>query len=136
MSIIEKLKWRYATKKFDISKSLSLEQLNTLKEAFNLTALSYGLQTLKLVVVEDKNKREQLVEHSYGQRQVADSSHLLVICIQNEINESEKLRTESKKLLDDAQTKLNSATSETEKILNEVKDESEKLIIEMRIILI
>ena len=55
----------------------------------------------------------------------------MIVDIKNEINESEKLRTESKKLLDDAQTKLNSATSETEKILNEVKDESEKLIIEM-----
>ena len=55
----------------------------------------------------------------------------MIMDIKNEINESEKLRTESKKLLDDAQTKLNSATSETEKILNEVKDESEKLIIEM-----
>ena len=55
----------------------------------------------------------------------------MIMDIKNEINESEKLRTESKKLLDDAQTKLNSATSETEKILNEVKNESEKLIIEM-----
>ena len=55
----------------------------------------------------------------------------MIVDIKNEINESEKLRTESKKLLDDAQTKLNSATSETEKILNEVKNESEKLIIEM-----
>ena len=55
----------------------------------------------------------------------------MIVDIKNEINESEKLRIESKKLLDDAQTKLNSATSETEKILNEVKDESEKLIIEM-----
>ncbi|MCB0399935.1 MAG: NAD(P)H-dependent oxidoreductase [Winogradskyella sp.] len=87
MSIIEKLKWRYATKKFDTSKSLSSEQLITLKEAFNLTALSYGLQTLKLVIVEDKSIREHLLEHSYGQRQVVDASHLLVICIQNEIND-------------------------------------------------
>ena len=55
----------------------------------------------------------------------------MIVDIKNEINESEKLRAESKKLLDDAQTKLNSATSETEKILNEVKDESEKLIIGM-----
>ena len=55
----------------------------------------------------------------------------MIVDIKNEINESEKLRIESKKLLDDAQNKLNSATSETEKILNEVKDESEKLIIEM-----
>ena len=55
----------------------------------------------------------------------------MIVDIKNEINESDKLRTESKKLFDDAQAKLSSATSETEKILNEVKNESEKLIIEM-----
>ena len=87
MSIIEKLKWRYATKRFESSKKISQEQLNTLKEAFNLTALSYGLQTLKLVVIEDKNIREKLVEQSYGQQQVVNASHLLVICIQTEIEE-------------------------------------------------
>jgi nitroreductase len=86
MSIIDDLKWRYATKKFDSSKSLSKTQLNTLKEAFNLTALSYGLQTLKLVVVEDKTTRENLVSLSYGQRQVADASHLFVLCVQTNIN--------------------------------------------------
>lgn len=86
MSIIEKLKWRYATKKFDTTKTLSKEKLNTLKEAFNLTALSYGLQTLKLVVVEDRSVREGLVTLSYGQRQVVDASHLLVLCIQTNID--------------------------------------------------
>jgi len=86
MSIIEKLKWRYATKKFDSSKTLPKQKLDTLKEAFNLTALSYGLQTLKLVVVEDKAARQRLVEVAYGQRQVVDSSHLLVLCIQTEID--------------------------------------------------
>ncbi len=89
MSIIEKLQWRYPTKKFDATKLLSEEKLTILKEAFNLTALSYGLQTLKLVVVEDKVIRESLVDLSYGQRQVADSSHLLVLCIQTEINEQD-----------------------------------------------
>lgn len=39
--------------------------------------------------MEDKNTREQLLEYSYGQRQVVDSSHLLVICIQNEINDED-----------------------------------------------
>lgn len=87
MSIVEKLKWRYATKKFNPSKKLSESQLTTLKEAFNLTALSYGLQTLKLVIVEDNKVRENLVGMSYGQRQVADASHLLVLCIQTEIND-------------------------------------------------
>ena len=86
MSIIDDLKWRYATKKFDTSRFLSETQLNTLKEAFNLTALSYGLQTLKLVVVEDKTTRENLVSLSYGQRQVVDASHLFVLCVQTKIN--------------------------------------------------
>lgn len=89
MSIIDNLKWRYATKKFDTSKSLSKDKLQTLKEAFNLTALSYGLQTLKLVIVEDKSVREDLVKLSYGQRQVADASHLLILCIQNEIDDKD-----------------------------------------------
>ena len=89
MSILEKLNWRYATKKFNDTKKLSVAQLNTLKEAFNLTALSYGLQTLKLVIIEDNAKRENLVGISYGQRQVADASHLLVLCIQNEIDEKD-----------------------------------------------
>lgn len=89
MSIIEKLNWRYATKKFDVSRELSDSQINTLKEAFNLTALSYGLQTLKMVIVQNRSLREELVSVSYGQRQVADASHLLVLCIQNEIDEED-----------------------------------------------
>lgn len=87
--IIEKLKWRYATKKFDTNKQLPQEKLRILKQAFNLTALSYGLQTLKMVVVADREVREELVPLSYGQRQVADASHLLVLCIQNEIDDKD-----------------------------------------------
>ena len=55
----------------------------------------------------------------------------MIVDIKNEIDESEKLRAESKKLLDDAQNKLNSANSETKKIIDQVKNESEKQIIEM-----
>ena len=55
----------------------------------------------------------------------------MIIDIKNEIEESEKLRTESKKLLDDAQTRLNTAEHETKKILDQAKEDSEKLVIEM-----
>jgi nitroreductase/dihydropteridine reductase len=89
MSIIEHLKWRYATKKFDTSKNLGSSELSVLKEAFNLTALSYGLQTLKLVIVSDRATRQKLVEVAYGQKQVVDASHLLVLCIQSDINEDD-----------------------------------------------
>ncbi|WP_323789605.1 NAD(P)H-dependent oxidoreductase [Psychroserpens sp.] len=89
MNTIDHLKWRYATKKFDTSRDLSEEKLQVIKEAFNLTATSFGLQTISLVVVSDKNKRLQLVEHSYHQRQVVDASHLLVICIQDDISDTD-----------------------------------------------
>ncbi|MFD2726383.1 NAD(P)H-dependent oxidoreductase [Hyunsoonleella rubra] len=85
MDTVKQLKWRYATKKFDAQKKLSKEKLEVLKQAFNLTATSYGLQTIKMVVVENKAVREPLVEHAFNQKQVLDASHLLIICIQNNI---------------------------------------------------
>ncbi len=55
----------------------------------------------------------------------------MITDIKNEIDESEKLRTESKKLLDEAQMKLNSAKIESEKIMQESKGETERFVIEM-----
>ena len=87
MSILDKLQWRYATKKFDPTKKLGESQLQVLKEAFNLTATSYGLQPIKLLMIADDSLKQRLVEHSWGQKQVADASHLLVFCVINEIDE-------------------------------------------------
>ncbi|WP_152287968.1 NAD(P)H-dependent oxidoreductase [Flavicella marina] len=86
MDIIKSLQWRYATKKFDASEKLNADQINTLKEAFNLTATSFGLQPIKLIVIENKELRETLVPHAYDQRQIADASHLLILCIQKNIS--------------------------------------------------
>ena len=55
----------------------------------------------------------------------------MIVDIKNEIEESEKLRNESKTLLDNAQNKLNTANSESKKILDQAKSDSEKLVIEM-----
>ena len=55
----------------------------------------------------------------------------LIANIKNEIDESEKLRTEAKTLLENSQIKLESAQKESKKIINQVKKESENLIIEM-----
>ena len=86
MGNIKSLQWRYATKKFDDSKQLSSEQIAILKESFNLTPTSYGLQPLKLVVIQHKELQEQLLEHSAHQQQVVTASHLLVICIEKNVN--------------------------------------------------
>ena len=86
MNSIEKLTWRYATKKFDSTKKLSNSQIETLKNAFNLTATSYGLQPLKMLVISNKEIKENLQEFAFNQSQVSDCSHLLVICIKSDID--------------------------------------------------
>ena len=53
----------------------------------------------------------------------------LILDIKNEIDESEKLRTEAKTLLDNAQNKLNTAQSVSNEILEQAKKDSDKLII-------
>ncbi len=55
----------------------------------------------------------------------------MILDIKSEIDESEKLRSESKLLLEKAQNKLNSADDESKKIINLAKKDTEKLIIEM-----
>ena len=84
--VIEKLKWRYATKKFDASKKVSAKKINTLKEAFNLTATSYGLQPLRLIIIQNSELQKTLVPITMNQQQVRDASHVLVICIEKTID--------------------------------------------------
>ncbi|TDN81572.1 hypothetical protein DET49_12722 [Salegentibacter sp. 24] len=88
MSNIKALQWRYATKKFNPEKILSDKKINILKEAFNLTATSYGLQPLKMVVVRNKGLQELLKSASWGQQQLNTASHVLVICIEKKIDKN------------------------------------------------
>ena len=55
----------------------------------------------------------------------------LILDIKNEIDESEKLRTEAKTLLNNAQNRLDKAENVKNEILDQAKKDSEKLIIEL-----
>ena len=55
----------------------------------------------------------------------------LILDIKNEIDESEKLRTEAKTLLNNAQNKLDTAQSVSDEILEQAKKDSDKLVIEL-----
>ena len=89
MDLIKKLNWRYATKKFDSSKKVSQGKLDILKQAFNLTPASYGVQTMKMVIVTDEATKDKMVDYCYGQEQTKGASHVLAICIQDEVNETD-----------------------------------------------
>jgi len=77
-NFIKNANWRYATKKFDASKKVSDEDLETLKEAVRLSASSYGLQPYKVIFVENPELRAKLQPVAWGQSQIVEASHLLV----------------------------------------------------------
>ena len=64
-------------------------------------------------------------------QKISEVLNKLILDIKNEIKESEKLRSESKILLDNAQDKLDSAQLESKKVLEQAKKETDELIIEM-----
>ena len=88
MDIIKALEWRYATKKFDYEAIISEETIALLKQAFNLTASSYGLQPVKLLIVSNKSTLNALVPLSMNQKQVGQASHLCVFCVETKIDEA------------------------------------------------
>jgi nitroreductase/dihydropteridine reductase len=80
MEILEGLKWRYATKKFDSTKKINKEDLDKLKEAVQLSASSYGLQLYNVLIIEDSDVRGKLRKAAYDQSQVTDASHVFLFC--------------------------------------------------------
>lgn len=86
-NILEHRTWRYATKKFDTTKKVSDENLETLLEATRLSASSYGLQPYHVIVVSDQKVKEQLKPASWNQSQITDASHIIVFANATEFGE-------------------------------------------------
>lgn len=78
MELLEALKWRYATKKFDPTKKVDLELIDKIIESVWLAPTSSGLQPFELLVITNQELKNKLAEASHGQQIVADCSHLLV----------------------------------------------------------
>ncbi|MGZ3772153.1 MAG: NAD(P)H-dependent oxidoreductase [Pseudobdellovibrionaceae bacterium] len=76
--IQEALEWRYATKKYDATKKISIQDWKALTESLRLAPSSYGIQPWKFLVIENPATREQLKAVSWGQTQVTDASHYVV----------------------------------------------------------
>jgi len=76
--LIEKLNWRYATKKMDPSRAVPEDKLERILEATRLAPTSSGLQPFELIVVTNPEIRARIREIAWNQSQVTDSSHLLV----------------------------------------------------------
>lgn len=84
--VLEQLRWRYATKKFDYVRKIPPQDWQTLEQALVLTPSSYGLQPWKFIVITDQGVKDKLVPISWNQRQVADASHVIVFAIRKDLS--------------------------------------------------
>lgn len=88
-SLLQQMKWRYATKKFDATKKIPAADWAVLEESLVLTASSYGLQPWKFIVVTDPALKAKLRPASWNQSQVEDCSHLVVFTAQQDVTEAD-----------------------------------------------
>lgn len=88
MTLVDKLNWRYATKKFDSTKKIAADKLQYILNAVQLAPSSIGLQHYRVLVVEDADVRAKLREAAYGQAQVTDASQLIVFAAETVMNEA------------------------------------------------
>lgn len=84
--IIDRLTWRYATKKFDPSRKITDEAWHALEQSLVLSPSSFGQQPWKFFVIRNPDVRKQIQEHAWGQSQVVDASHFVVLAIKKGIN--------------------------------------------------
>ena len=78
MELIQKLNWRYATKKMDPVKKVPQEKLGRILEAIRLSPTSSGLQPYEVIVITNEKLKEKILPIARGQSQITDCSHLLV----------------------------------------------------------
>ena len=78
MDLIQRLHWRYATKKMDAAKRVPQDKVERILEAARLAPTSSGLQPYEIIVVTNPDVREKIKPVAWGQGHITDCSHLLV----------------------------------------------------------
>jgi nitroreductase len=88
-TLLARLNWRYATKKFDPARKISAATWAALEQALVLSPSSYGLQPYRFIVITDPKLRETLKPLAWGQPQVTDASHFVVFARKTTMSEAD-----------------------------------------------
>ncbi len=88
-TLLEALRWRYATKVFDPSRTIPQDVWDTLATSLVLTPSSFGLQPYRFIVITDPELKAKLRPVSWGQSQVTDCSHLVVFTAKRTMTEAD-----------------------------------------------
>jgi nitroreductase / dihydropteridine reductase len=76
--LLEKLNWRYATKKMNPEKKVPEEKVEQILEAARLAPTSSGLQPYEIIVVTDPEVKAKIRAVAWNQAPITEGSHLLV----------------------------------------------------------
>ncbi len=87
--LLDALNFRYATKVFDPSKKIPAQLWQAIEQSLALTPSSFGLQPWKFLVINSQEIREKLKGVSWGQSQVTDASHLVVLTTRTDLEQSD-----------------------------------------------
>jgi nitroreductase len=78
-SLLDRLNWRYAVKRFDPTRRIDDSTWQALEASLVLTPSSYGLQPWRFIVITDEAMKAKLPAISWNQKQPQDCSHMVVL---------------------------------------------------------
>lgn len=82
--ILDAFNFRHACKIFDANKTITDEDFNFLLEVARLSPTSFGMQGVKLYVITNQEKKEELKPFCWNQNQIDSCSHLVVFTTKTE----------------------------------------------------
>ncbi|HEY5793351.1 MAG TPA: NAD(P)H-dependent oxidoreductase, partial [Chthoniobacterales bacterium] len=88
-TLLQQLKWRYATKQFDPAQKIPADVWAALEESLVLSPSSFGLQPWKFLVITDPEIRAKLQPLSWGQSQIVEASHLVVFLVKHPVTSAD-----------------------------------------------
>ena len=87
--LLAALNFRYATKSFDPARKIDPATWADIEASLVLTPSSFGLQPWKFLVVDSPDLREKLKAASWGQPQLTDASHIVVLTARTDLSQAD-----------------------------------------------
>jgi len=87
--LLAALNFRYATKAFDPARKIPSDTWAAIETSLALTPSSFGLQPWKFLVIGSPEIREKLKAASWGQPQLTDASHLIVLTARTDLSQAD-----------------------------------------------
>ncbi len=78
--LLDTFKFRYACKKFDATKKISVENFTAILQAGRLSPSSFGFEPWKFLIIKDSQLKEELFPLAWGaQNTLPNASHFVII---------------------------------------------------------